>query len=94
MVNEPEAASHFIARELRAKDHGFVEVGNELSSFAPFHALQWGDRLMEHQAGACYVLCDAGGGTVDVVSFQVKRCDSLLEVERVTSPRSEYTCHI
>ena len=32
------------------------------------------------------MLCDAGGGTVDVVSFQVKRLKPDLVLEMITEP--------
>ena len=40
------------------------------------------DRDQEHD---CFILCDAGGGTVDVVSYQVKRMRPF-ELEKATQP--------
>ncbi|KAH7342511.1 hypothetical protein BKA65DRAFT_504250 [Rhexocercosporidium sp. MPI-PUGE-AT-0058] len=34
--------------------------------------------------GECFVLCDAGGGTVDVVSYKVKQLEPTFEIEPVT----------
>ncbi|KAK4504279.1 hypothetical protein PRZ48_005195 [Zasmidium cellare] len=34
----------------------------------------------------CFILCDAGGGTVDAVAYQVKKVKPLLELERATEP--------
>ncbi|KAF2117305.1 hypothetical protein BDV96DRAFT_571885 [Lophiotrema nucula] len=34
--------------------------------------------------GECFVLCDAGGGTVDVVGYKVKGTDPSLELEAIT----------
>lgn len=36
--------------------------------------------------GESFVLCDAGGGTVDVVSYKVKQLEPTLELEKVTFP--------
>ncbi|KAK5082464.1 hypothetical protein LTR05_007611 [Lithohypha guttulata] len=36
----------------------------------------------------CFILCDAGGGTVDVVSYQVKKVTPHLQLEKVTEPSS------
>ena len=38
------------------------------------------------QEGQYFVLCDAGGGTVDVVSYQVKKLHPILELEQVGHP--------
>lgn len=42
------------------------------------------------QVSDCFILCDAGGGTVDVVSYQVKKVTPHLELERATEPRSKF----
>jgi hypothetical protein len=55
----------------------------------PGHVVMTRAWLIE-QVDQCYVLCDAGGGTVDVVSYQVKRSDSLVELEKASTPRSKY----
>ncbi|KAI9868488.1 MAG: hypothetical protein M1813_005932 [Trichoglossum hirsutum] len=34
--------------------------------------------------GECFVLCDAGGGTVDVVSYKVTQLEPILELEEMT----------
>ncbi|KAF7190557.1 hypothetical protein HII31_07716 [Pseudocercospora fuligena] len=34
----------------------------------------------------CFILCDAGGGTVDAVAYQVIEVDPLLRLERATAP--------
>ncbi|KAH0558447.1 hypothetical protein GP486_004893 [Trichoglossum hirsutum] len=34
--------------------------------------------------GECFVLCDAGGGTVDVLSYKVKELEPAFEIEAVT----------
>ncbi|KAF7185658.1 Chaperone protein DnaK [Pseudocercospora fuligena] len=62
LVNEPEAASHFTAKDIQERDREFLKVDD------------------------CFILCDAGGGTVDVVSFQVKQVKPLLELEKATEP--------
>lgn len=36
------------------------------------------------KVGECFVLCDAGGGTVDCVSYKVKQLEPNLEIESVT----------
>ncbi|KAK6406831.1 hypothetical protein LTR81_018559 [Elasticomyces elasticus] len=38
--------------------------------------------------GDCFVLCDAGGGTVDVVAFQIKKGGQQCELKKVTDARS------
>lgn len=38
----------------------------------------------------CFVLCDAGGGTVDVVSYRVTQLEPTLELEQVASPYSKF----
>ncbi|KAF2168394.1 hypothetical protein M409DRAFT_53083 [Zasmidium cellare ATCC 36951] len=38
------------------------------------------------QENHCFILCDAGGGTVDAVAYQVKKVKPLLELERATEP--------
>lgn len=40
------------------------------------------------KVGECFVLCDAGGGTVDVVSYRVTRLEPALELEQVGNPYS------
>lgn len=39
--------------------------------------------------GECFVLCDAGGGTVDVVSYKVWQVEPSLELERVGIPTGD-----
>ncbi|KUJ14621.1 actin-like ATPase domain-containing protein [Mollisia scopiformis] len=39
--------------------------------------------------GECFVLCDAGGGTVDCVSYKVTQLEPTLELEEVTTPTSD-----
>ncbi|KAH6724439.1 hypothetical protein DL95DRAFT_464978 [Leptodontidium sp. 2 PMI_412] len=39
--------------------------------------------------GECFVLCDAGGGTVDVVSYKVKQLEPTFEIEPVTLATGE-----
>lgn len=34
----------------------------------------------------CFILCDAGGGTVDVVGYRVKALTPAMELERFTEP--------
>ena len=34
----------------------------------------------------CFILCDAGGGTVDVVGYKVRRLLPTLELEEMTTP--------
>jgi hypothetical protein len=41
------------------------------------------------QVNECFILCDAGGGTVDTISFQVKRIEPHFELEKVTKPKSK-----
>jgi uncharacterized protein YxjI len=36
--------------------------------------------------GECFTICDAGGGTVDVMSYKVKRLHPSLELEAITDP--------
>lgn len=41
------------------------------------------------QVGECFTLCDAGGGTVDVVSYKVTQLVPTLELEKMTMATSE-----
>jgi hypothetical protein len=34
----------------------------------------------------CFILCDAGGGTVDVVGYRIKQLTPSLELEQMTIP--------
>lgn len=43
------------------------------------------------QTNDCFILADAGGGTVDVVSYQVKKVQPHLELEKVTAPTSKHS---
>ncbi|KAK4552632.1 hypothetical protein LTR86_010276 [Recurvomyces mirabilis] len=52
--------------------------------FAALAARDQGDDFL--QQGQTFVLCDAGGGTVDTVSYQVKSVAPFLELERMTAP--------
>ncbi|KAK4962668.1 hypothetical protein LTR10_000295 [Elasticomyces elasticus] len=38
--------------------------------------------------GDCFVLCDAGGGTVDVVAFQIKKGGQQCELKKITDAKS------
>ncbi|KAK3679081.1 hypothetical protein LTR78_001534 [Recurvomyces mirabilis] len=52
--------------------------------FAALAVKDQGDDFL--QQGQTFVLCDAGGGTVDTVSYQVKSVTPFLELERMTAP--------
>ncbi|KAF2729144.1 actin-like ATPase domain-containing protein, partial [Polyplosphaeria fusca] len=47
--------------------------------------------MRQHEAetmkkGECFILCDAGGGTVDVVGYKVDRLDPNLDIRMMTVP--------
>jgi hypothetical protein len=39
----------------------------------------------------CFILCDAGGGTVDVVGYKVKQLTPILELEQMTAPTGTHS---
>jgi len=41
----------------------------------------------------CFILCDAGGGTVDVVGYKVKQLTPSLELEEMTIPTGMNSHH-
>ncbi|KAF8851719.1 hypothetical protein BDZ45DRAFT_730704 [Acephala macrosclerotiorum] len=41
------------------------------------------------RVGECFVLCDAGGGTVDLVSYKVKQLEPAFEIEPIGLPASD-----
>lgn len=43
----------------------------------------WADTV---QIDDCFILCDAGGGTADVVSYQVKKLKPHFELVKATDP--------
>jgi len=41
----------------------------------------------------CFILVDAGGGTVDVVGYKVKALTPSLELQEMTRPTGLHSCH-
>lgn len=48
------------------------------------------DGLTSLKANQCFILCDAGGGTVDVVGYKVKQLTPSVELEQMTTPTGLY----
>lgn len=40
----------------------------------------------------CFILCDAGGRTVDVIGYKVKQLTPSLELEQMTTPTGTNQC--
>lgn len=81
LVTEPEAASYFTARDLQESGIKFLEVREIVSTKTHASCNNW-------QVNDCFILCDAGGGTVDVISYQVTEVKDHLKLERITTPKS------
>ncbi|KAK5116990.1 hypothetical protein LTR62_006711 [Meristemomyces frigidus] len=79
LVSEPEAAAYYAALELKNQGDDFLQV----CQYDNLSSLLSADSLQKEES---FVLCDAGGGTVDAVAFQVKNAKPFLELERVTNP--------
>ena len=60
----------------------------EAASYFTARDLQEGGASLRLDKNDCFILCDAGGGTVDVVSYQVKDTQPYLELEKATAPTS------
>ncbi|MCJ1471207.1 hypothetical protein MMC07_009855 [Pseudocyphellaria aurata] len=71
LVTEPEAAALATLRDKAEED--LLEVG----SFNVRGAGNPGLMVSEMQVGDAFVVCDAGGGTVDLISYEVERLSPL-----------------
>ncbi|KAH0556728.1 hypothetical protein GP486_005483 [Trichoglossum hirsutum] len=73
LVSEPEAAAAYTARYFKELDPEFDdEIDDEF------------DDEQFLRKDECFVLCDAGGGTVDTISYQVKQLRPTFEITPVT----------
>lgn len=83
VVSEPEAAALFTAQDLKDQGTDFLQVSwrRPVQEFLV---------LNQCQENHCFILCDAGGGTVDAVAYQVKKVKPLLELERATEPTGNH----
>lgn len=84
LISEPEAASYYTVQHLQARKAEFLKASP--SVLQVWCAMQYPDNC---QVGDCFVLCDAGGGTVDVVAFQIIADTPHTALKRVTLPNSE-----
>lgn len=82
---EPEAASYFTARD---KQESGIEI-LEVSSTHLAEGIVIVVSPDERQVDDCFILVDAGGGTVDVVSYQVTKVRPNLELKAATAPTSK-----
>lgn len=65
LIKEPEAAALYTLHYLKGR-------ALAVSGSAPCRPI-----LTSLQAGDAFVLCDAGGGTVDLISYEVDNVDPL-----------------
>lgn len=78
MIWEPEAASYFTARDLRDDDEEELMV----STFVMPSSLHL---LIVYQEDDSFVLVDAGGGTVDLAAFRIKKLRPDLVLEKIAN---------
>ncbi|KAH7078751.1 hypothetical protein BKA63DRAFT_591475 [Paraphoma chrysanthemicola] len=73
-------------------ERNFPQLGRYIMVSEPEAAAIYTARYMQEQAATslkkneCFILCDAGGGTVDAVGFKVKQISPSLELEQMTIP--------
>ncbi|KAH7073280.1 hypothetical protein FB567DRAFT_611506 [Paraphoma chrysanthemicola] len=73
-------------------ERNFPQLGRYIMVSEPKAAAIYTARYMQEQAATslkkneCFILCDAGGGTVDAVGFKVKQISPSLELEQMTIP--------
>jgi hypothetical protein len=64
-VSEPEACALFTAQDLIHKERHRQALVRVCFSLPPFTT------MTDNLQGQAFILCDAGGGTVDIVSYRV-----------------------
>ena len=74
LIKEPEAAALFTLHEMGNK-------GLEVETLSILYLLT----LTNRQVGDALVLCDAGGGTVDLISYEIKSLNPLDLAELTTA---------
>jgi hypothetical protein len=81
-ISEPEACALFTVQQLiDNKENNLIPVRILLSfSGTTFRANR--DTSANVYQGECFVICDAGGGTVDLVTYRIQNIDPL-EISRV-----------
>jgi len=86
-VSEPEACAHYTLREAWQRDHiRFRKV--------PHHVPPGSTYVCLHGQNDCFIVVDAGGGTVDVASYKVTSMDfdtKQIKLEQVGYPLGEAT---